>query len=100
MVKVQNESAIPSGTYHVIIDYSKKFDRLMPLLLSVPGYEGIRIHWGNYAKDTDGCVLVGFVKAKDFIGKSKDAFDSVFHLIQNAINLGDGVDIEITESEE
>ena len=57
--KVYGESAIPYGTYEIIINQSTRFKRLLPLLLNVPHFEGIRIHPGNTAKDSHGCLIVG-----------------------------------------
>lgn len=58
-LKVKSLTAIPTGTYEVIINYSGRFKQDMPLLLNVPGFEGIRIHVGNTSLDTDGCLLAG-----------------------------------------
>ena len=52
-------TAIPPGIYEVIMNYSPKFKRVLPLLLNVPGRSSIRIHRGNYPKDTQGCILPG-----------------------------------------
>lgn len=77
--------AIPEGSYKVIIDHSNRFGKDMPHVLDVPGYEGIRIHSGNTDADTEGCILVGITWAgTDFIGRSRDAFDSLFSKMKSA----------------
>ena len=62
--KVYGETAIPYGTYKVILSYSPKFNRIFPELLDVPCFTGIRIHRGNTEKDTAGCLLVGENKVR------------------------------------
>jgi len=83
-VKVKSETAIPKGTYKVIINQSNRFKRLLPLLINVPNFEGVRIHSGNSNHDTEGCILVGQTRSKDFIGQSRKAFDKLFKKMQSA----------------
>src|SRR4051812_4869970 len=83
-VKIAGATAIPAGRYEVIINYSNRFKRLMPLLLNVLNFIGIRIHWGNKSKDTEGCLLLGQTVGKDFIGHSVDAFNAFFTKLQVA----------------
>lgn len=84
--KVYGDSAIPVGTYDLTIDFSHKFGRLMPHVMNVPDYDGIRIHSGNTDKDTMGCTLVGqTVGGPDFIGNSRVAFDAFFTKLQIAL---------------
>lgn len=57
--KVDRQTAIPHGTYRLRLSLSHRFDQVLPELLEVPGFSGIRIHAGNTIEDTAGCVLVG-----------------------------------------
>lgn len=84
---ITGKGCIPPGDYPVIIDFSNRFQRDMPHILQVPGYQGIRIHPGNSDQDTEGCILVGLEwNGGDFIGQSKFAFDQIFSIIQNSNN--------------
>lgn len=58
-VKVYGETAIPTGEYDVIVDHSAHFNKELPHILNVKGFDGVRIHGGNSAKDTLGCILIG-----------------------------------------
>lgn len=57
--KVYGETAIPYGSYQVIVNHSPKFKRELPRLLNVPSFDGILIHRGNTASDSAGCIIVG-----------------------------------------
>ena len=83
-VKVQNVTAIPKGRYEVIINFSNRFKQLMPLLLNVPNFEGVRIHWGNYSKDTEGCILVGSSKAVNMVGNSRTQYAKLMNELKKA----------------
>lgn len=91
--KVYGETAIPYGTYRVVITFSNRFQRDLPLLLNVPGFEGIRIHPGNTAADTHGCLLVGTGRTGASVTNSRMAFDALFPKIRDAIDNGEEVTI-------
>lgn len=57
--KMKGVTAIPEGTYPLLIIHSPSFKLWLPYVQGVPGFEGIRIHAGNYPDDTQGCILVG-----------------------------------------
>jgi hypothetical protein len=86
-IKIKGETAIPKGTYRVIINESNRFKRLLPLLIDVPNFEGVRIHSGNSNHDTEGCILVGQTRNKNYIGQSRKAFDKLFKKMQAAKNI-------------
>ena len=83
-VKVAGQTAIPAGTYRVQISFSNRFQKLLPLLIDVPNFEGVRIHTGNTSQDTEGCVLVGRQRLVNSIGESKLAFAHLFPQLQSA----------------
>lgn len=97
--KIAGETAIPRGTYQVLITYSNRFKCEMPLLVDVPGFEGVRIHPGNTKEDTHGCLLVGtsFVLQGEqhIVNNSRNAYNRLFPKIDDAINRGESVEIEI-----
>lgn len=83
--KAPGKTAIPAGTYEVDITQSQRFGRPLPVLLAVPGFDGIRIHPGNTAADTEGCILPGLTRAGQSVGLSRRAFDQIFPLIRDAL---------------
>lgn len=92
--KVYGETAIPYGTYEVKWTYSPKFKKCTPSLCNVPSFSGIRIHEGNTAKDTLGCVLVGENKVKGKVLNSRATVAKLYPLIKEACKKGK-VTIEI-----
>lgn len=84
--KVHGETAIPAGTYRIIINQSPRFRRRLPLLLQVPGFEGIRIHPGNHVDDTEGCILVGLRRdvAAGKVLESRLAFTPLLQKLEGA----------------
>lgn len=72
--KVKGQTAIPMGTYQIKRTWSNRFNATMPQLMDVPGFEGIRIHPGNTAADTEGCLLPGLDRVPKGVGASQYAF--------------------------
>lgn len=96
--KIYGKTCIPYGMYQVDITASTRFKRLLPILLNVKGYSGIRIHAGNTSAQTEGCLLPG--RQKDPRGRgvlqSKLALDELFPLIKTAVE-HEGCTIEIVK---
>lgn len=73
--KIYGKTAIPAGSYDVKLTMSNRFKKVLPEVLNVPGYKGIRIHAGNTQADTLGCILVGTGHREDMITESRVAMD-------------------------
>lgn len=97
-LKVYGETAIPYGVYEIQITYSQKFKKELPVLLNVPGYEGIRIHTGNKSEHSHGCLLPGNVVSLDYVGESTIAFNKLLGIIKEALNAGKKVFINIQKA--
>ena len=85
--KVYGQTAIPTGKYQIVWSYSNKFKKSLPLLLNVPGYEGIRIHSGNTDVDTYGCILLGQNKVVGKVINSIATCNKVLPLIKDACGI-------------
>lgn len=75
--KIPGKTAIPAGHYPVRLSMSNRFKVVLPEILNVPGFSGIRIHAGNTADNTEGCVLVGLDRKESSIMRSKLALEDV-----------------------
>lgn len=94
--KIAGKTAIPYGIYAVQITWSTRFGRLLPLLIAVPGFTGIRMHAGNTVLNTEGCLLTGVDRYARMLGRSRMALDALIPKIDRALHMG-GVTIEIIE---
>lgn len=97
--KVSGATAIPYGRYKVIIDYSSRFKKLMPHILDVPEFEGVRIHKGNTDLQTEGCVLLGMSRGVDKIWDCESAFHPFFDQLLTALAKGEEAWITIKSLE-
>ena len=86
-VKIKGITAIPYGTYKVILSLSNRFKKVLPLLVSVPGFEGVRIHAGNTSEDTEGCILVGENKEIGKVINSRKTMDKLMPILESAENI-------------
>ena len=82
-LKISKKSAIPEGTYRVVITKSQRFRKYLPLLVGVPGFEGVRIHAGNTSRDTEGCILVGQNLQVGKVLWSRITLEKLMKLIEN-----------------
>ena len=80
--KVPGETAIPAGRYQIRVTYSQRFKAVLPLLVDVPGFEGIRIHAGNTAEDTEGCILVGMIRDQHRVLQSRLALGALIGALE------------------
>lgn len=95
--KVYGKTAIPYGRYEIDWTMSARFKIFMPILLRVKGYEGIRIHKGNTAIDTLGCLICGTLKKSNMVTESTMATKKLYDKIESAKKQGQKIYITITK---
>lgn len=93
--KVAGTTAVPNGTYQVVVNQSPRFGRELPRLLAVPSFEGVLIHRGNTPEDTAGCILVGENKVKGRVINSTPYEVELTRRIKEATAAGETCTIEI-----
>ena len=113
--KVNGKTGIPAGRYRVELytqgrlhakyleRYGPDFHKGMLHIMGVPEFEGILIHTGNTDDDTDGCLLVGDtsqvnIERDGFIGESRKAYQRIYPMIANVLELGEAVWITYRDS--
>lgn len=86
--KVPNQTAIPFGRFEVVVNWSARFGKALPLLLRVPDFEGVRFHGGNGPEDTEGCILVGAEHDDERIWDCARTVSELTFRIRNACSTG------------
>lgn len=86
-LKVYGKTAIPTGTYRVVLSYSSRFRKILPEILNVKGYSGVRIHTGNTPEDTLGCILVGRNTKKGMVTESRKTFEPLMVAIRRGVTV-------------
>lgn len=97
--KIPGKTCIPPGRYRVVLTKSPRFKKVLPELLKVPGYTGVRIHAGNRHEHTEGCILVGQSAVDDAIYGSQDAMIELMAALSSATEAGEQIHIEIHNPE-
>lgn len=87
--KVPGETAIPRGYYRLTVSMSKRFGKLMPEILDVPQFSGVRVHGGNTKDDTEGCPLLGAIKTTAGVKDCREVNQKLIKLIQAIESTGD-----------
>ena len=96
--KIYGVTAIPCGSYPVVLDFSSKYSKMMPHILDVPYFSGIRIHSGNSDEDSLGCLIVGDYcpgVAGGWLKNSRIAYSKVFEKLQQASDKSERIFITI-----
>jgi lysozyme len=97
--KVHGKTAIPEGRYKVIVSPSPRFGRDLPLLENVANFEGVRIHPGNTAEDTEGCIIPGRVRTPRGVAQSRLAFEKLFAALKAELAGGGKIWLSVTTPE-
>lgn len=79
--KIKGQTAIPVGKYDIVLSMSNRFKIVLPEILKVDGFTGIRIHSGNTDKDTDGCILLGMRRDGNSVSQSRVAMAAFMEAI-------------------
>lgn len=79
--KVYARTAIPAGTYKVLMQHSPRFKRVLPYLHDVPHFLGILIHSGNTEADSAGCIIVGKNTVKGKVTESRKTSDELNRIL-------------------
>lgn len=93
--KIAGITAIPAGTYRITMENSPRFGPDTLTVNGVEGYVGVRIHGGNKAVDTEGCLLPGMRNSSNTVASSQVSLRKLKQLVRNAIMREETVWLEI-----
>lgn len=96
LTKVMHQTAIPYGTFKVVVNHSPKFNRELPRLLDVPYFEGILIHNGSDQNSSSGCIIVGENKTVGKVTNSTFYMNNLTARIKDAQNKGETTTVTIS----
>lgn len=94
-VKVYGKTAIARGVYDLEVSYSNRFKRELPAVLGVESFTGIRMHGGNRAEDSLGCILLGQVRTSAGVAKCAATVERVISMIKAAEQRNERVTLEV-----
>ncbi len=97
-VKVPKRTAIPYGDYRIMLSFSKKLKRFLPILLDVPAFRGIRIHKGSTQDWSSGCILVGMKKLQNKLSDITNAENLLMEALKK-VNETEPIYIKIVKHE-
>ena len=86
--KIKGVTAIPRGKYKLVTSMSRRFGKVLPEVLEVPGFEGIRFHGGNKAENSEGCILIGQVRTSTGIANCADTVARLIAMVQTTVASG------------
>jgi len=104
-LKVYGETAIPTGTYSVRLSrsvafaakpWAKRHGGMVPEVQDVPGFTGVRMHPGNTAADSQGCILVGRNTVKGGLTRSQETWHLLMARLEEAAEDDERIYLDIT----
>jgi len=114
-VKIKGDTRIPAGRYEIklrteggmhqsyLSKFGKEFHKGMLWLQNVDNFEYVYIHYGNYIKDTLGCILTGNGSSENLdndgmVSDSVNAYKRVYERVIELLENGDKVFIDIKDN--
>ena len=93
--KVYGKTAIARGIYTLMVSFSNRFQKELPEVLGVEGFSGIRMHGGNKAEHSLGCILLGNKPTATGVSECAPAVNLIIGMIKSAMTKNEPVTLEI-----